>query len=159
MSYLPKEGPQLCHTAGSLWSHKEHVELLVEEREGDSGQIQHCVSTKIFRKPLEAEESIPVARPVCSGTELWSHSSRADCTFNAVCSCWNDFRAPLTEAVQYFHAILISSSICCKINLRLVWAHVTRRVIIIYNVVGTQMKLFPSLTERESWDVTEGKEQ
>lgn len=29
----------------------------------------------------------------------------------------------------------------------------------IYNVVGTQVKLFLSLTERESWDVAEGEEQ
>lgn len=30
---------------------------------------------------------------------------------------------------------------------------------IIHNVVGTQVKFFLSLTERESWYVAEGKEQ
>lgn len=70
MSYLHKEGSQLCNTAGNLWSHKEHVQLLLYEWEGDAGQVQCCVSTKIFRKLLQARESILVTRPACSGTNL-----------------------------------------------------------------------------------------
>lgn len=70
VSYLHKEGSQLCNTAGSLWRHKEHVQSLLQEWEGDPGQVQCCVSTKIFREPLYAGESILVTRSVCSGMLL-----------------------------------------------------------------------------------------